>query len=140
MLSTIKDYFRFSQMILNGGQFEGKRYLQASTIDMMHTSVLEPGANLTLGRFELKGLGFGLGVAIVHDPVVAATSEAAQSYFWSGLFGTSLWIDPVNDLIVIGCINHVNDLTPAGGSTMAPSVRDFLPKFVYKMMDESGRN
>jgi hypothetical protein len=41
ILSTFKDYRHFSQMILNGGEFEGKRYLEASTVEMMCTNVLE---------------------------------------------------------------------------------------------------
>jgi CubicO group peptidase (beta-lactamase class C family) len=136
MLSTVKDYWRFSQMILNGGEFEGKRYLKASTVEMMHTSVLEPGVRLRLYRHDINGLGFGLGYAIVQDPAAAKTSQGLQSYFWGGLFGTSFWIDPVNDMIVISFINNISGSTPAG----APLVRELSAQLVYRAVNESSRN
>lgn len=136
MLSTVKDYWRFSQMILNGGEFEGKRYLEASTVEMMHTNVLEPGVRLRLYRQDINGLGFGLGYAIVQDPAAAKISRGLQSYFWGGLFGTWFWIDPINDMIVIGFINNINGLTPAG----APLLSELSAQLVYKAMNESNRN
>jgi CubicO group peptidase (beta-lactamase class C family) len=135
MLSTIKDYWRFSQMILHGGEFEGKRYLQASTIKMMHTNVLEPGVRLRLARHDINGLDFGLGFAIVQDPAVAKTSQGIQSFFWGGLYGTWFWIDPVNDLIVIVFINNL-----IGSSPVGPLAHELSAKLVYKAMDKSSRN
>ena len=61
VLSTIKDYWCFAQMILNDGEFEGKRYLKASTVQMMHTNAPEPGTNFKFYNKDIKGLGFGLG-------------------------------------------------------------------------------
>jgi len=132
MLSTVKDYWRFCQMILNGGEFEGSCYLKPRTVEMMHTNVLEPGVTLCFYRHNINGLGFGLGYAIVQDPVIAKTSRAIQSFFWSGLYGTWFWIDPVNDTIVIGFINTV------GGSSTARSflVRELSAKLVYNAMNQ----
>jgi CubicO group peptidase (beta-lactamase class C family) len=137
MLSTIKDYWRFCQMILNGGTFDGKRYLKASTVEMMHTNALEPGVHLKLVREALPGLGFGLGYAIVIDPAAARTSLGPHSYFWAGLYGTFFWIDPVNDMIVIALINHTKESSSLTG---APSVRELVAKLVYKMINESSGN
>ena len=131
MLSTVKDYWRFSQMILNGGEFEGKRYLEASTVEMMHTNALEPGVNLTLYGHDLNGLGFGLGYAIIQDPVAARTSRGRQSYFWMGLYGTWFWIDPVIDMIVIGFINNINGALPTG----APMVRELSAQLIYRNLN-----
>lgn len=136
MLSTIMDYWRFCQMLLDGGEFEGKRYLKASTVEMMHTNVLEEGVNLKMGRFNIKGLGFGLGFAIVQDPVVAKTKQVSQCYCWGGLFGTIFWIDPVNDMIVINFINHDNGAPPSG----APMVRELSAKLIYKFLEEPNFN
>lgn len=136
MLSTIKDYWRFSQMILNGGEFEGKRYLEAKTVELMHTNVLEPGVRLSLYRRDINGLGFGLGYAIVQDQAGTKTSQGLHSYFWGGLYGTWFWIDPVNDMIVIGFINNIHGSTPAG----APLIRELSAQLVYKAMDESSHN
>jgi CubicO group peptidase (beta-lactamase class C family) len=87
MFSTARDYWRFSQMILNGGKFEGKHYLEAGTVEMMHTNVLEPGVRLRLYRRDMDGLGFGLGYAIVQDKAAAKTSQGLQSYFWAACTG-----------------------------------------------------
>lgn len=95
ILSTVTDYFCFLQMLLNGGEIEGKRYLKASTIELMRTSVLEPGVYVKLGLCVMDGLGFGIGVAIVEKQVIGINSQKIGSYFWGGLFGTWFWIDPV---------------------------------------------
>jgi CubicO group peptidase (beta-lactamase class C family) len=128
-LSTVNDYWRFSQMILNSGEFEGKRYLQASTVKLMHTNVLEPGVHLKIHLRELSGRGFGLGFATVEDQ--AGTSQGLHSFFWGGLYGTWFWIDPVNELIVIGFINSTN------WATTVPMAREISAKLVYKAMNAS---
>jgi CubicO group peptidase (beta-lactamase class C family) len=135
MLSTVKDYWRFSQMILNGGEFEGKRYLQASTVEMMHTNVLEPGVRLRLRR-DLSGLGFGLGYAIVQDPAAAKTSQGLHSYFWAGLYGSWFNIDPLNDMIVISFINNISGLMQV--ETLL--ARERSTRLVYRAMNDSTRN
>jgi CubicO group peptidase (beta-lactamase class C family) len=136
MLSTAKDYWRFAQMILNGGEFEGKRYLKASTVEMMHTSVLESDVGVRMFRRDINGLGFGLGFAIIEDPTQAVGSQGIHSYFWGGAIGTIFWIDPVNDLIVICFLNHVISLSPAGAGLM----RETAAKAVYKALKESSGN
>ncbi|KAF2096864.1 beta-lactamase/transpeptidase-like protein [Rhizodiscina lignyota] len=135
MLSTVKDYWRFSQMILNGGEFEGKHYLKASTVEMMHSNVLEPGTSMMLGRHKLDGLGFGLGYAIVQDPALK-TGQPLESYFWGGLYGTWFWIDPVNDMIVIGFINIISGTTMAG----SPLLREVSARLIYKAVKEPSQN
>jgi CubicO group peptidase (beta-lactamase class C family) len=136
MLSTVKDYWRFSQMILNGGEFEGKRFLEASTTEMMHTSVLEPGVRLRLFRRDIDGLGFGLGFAIVQDPAARKITYGLQSYFWGGLYGTLFWIDPVNDMIVIVFVNNIDSSTPA----VSTLVYRLSAQLAYRAMNESSCN
>lgn len=136
MLSTVKDYWRFCQMILSGGEFEGKRYLKASTVEMMHINALDPGVRMKLGQRELNGLGFGLGFAIVQDSTVAKTVMPQRSYFWGGVFGTWFWIDPVNDMIVIGFINTLTGSTVSGVAMM----REISAELVYNALDDSSRN
>jgi CubicO group peptidase (beta-lactamase class C family) len=126
MLSTVKDYWRFSQMILSGGEFEGKRYLKANTVEMMHTNVLEPDVKVWLGR-DVDHLGFGLGYAIVQDSAAGKSTQPPQSYFWGGLYGTWFWIDPVKDMIVIGFINK------GEAGTM---LRQLSAKLVYEALKE----
>jgi CubicO group peptidase (beta-lactamase class C family) len=127
LTSTIQDYWRFCQMVLNGGTFQGRRFLGTDTVKLMHTNMLEPGVEVTLISPFARGLGFGLDFAIVMDPAAASTGVAAQSFFWGGAFGTWFWIDPVNDLIVIGMIQNAAGTTPAG----AAEVREASAQAVY---------
>jgi CubicO group peptidase (beta-lactamase class C family) len=130
ILSTVTDYFRFSQMLLNGGEFEGKRYLKASTIELMCTSVLETGVHLKIGPHVLDGLGFGLGVAIVEKQFRGMSSQSIGSYFWFGLFGTWFWIDPVQDVVAIGFINELD------WSKKVPFAKEICAKCVYNALKE----
>jgi CubicO group peptidase (beta-lactamase class C family) len=137
LVATITDYWRFAQMILNGGEFEGRRYLKASTVELMHTSVLEPGVNVTLYSPDTRGLGFGMDFAMILDPVAAKTSQGVQSFYWGGVFGTWFWIDPINDMIVIGMIQNVDGTKPDG----APLVREASARAAYAALrDEIGSN
>ena len=135
LLSTTEDYLRFTQMLLNGGQANGKRYLKASTVEMMRTNVLEPGVVVDLygPTYNINGIGFGLDFAIIMDPAKANTPEGKNSFYWGGAFGTWFWIDPTNDVIVIGMMQNVSGSTPTGGS---PQVRPLSRKLVYAALAE----
>ncbi|KAE9375890.1 beta-lactamase/transpeptidase-like protein, partial [Stipitochalara longipes BDJ] len=128
ILSTVDDYFRFSQMLLNGGEFEGKHYLKPSTVELMRTSVLEPGVYVDLAARPIEGLGFGLGVAIVEDQLAKKSSQKVGSYFWSGLFGTWFWIDPTNGLVAVGFINELE------WWKRVPFAREICARSVYKAL------
>jgi CubicO group peptidase (beta-lactamase class C family) len=130
LVSKIEDYWRFAQMVLNDGSFNGRRYLKASTAKLMHTNVLSPGVNVTLYSPEARGLGFGMDFAIVQDQAAAKTSQGLGSYYWGGAFGTWFWIDEVNELIVIGMIQNVAGSTPDG----APLVREASARLAYAAM------
>jgi CubicO group peptidase (beta-lactamase class C family) len=119
-------------MMLNGGEFEGRRYLKPETVALMHANVLEPGVNVTLYSPETRGLGFGMDFAIVQDPAAAKTSQGIQSFYWGGAFGTWFWIDPINDMIVIGMIQNVAGSTPDG----APLVREASARAAYAAMTD----
>ena len=132
LVSKIEDYWRFTQMILNGGEFAGRRYLKPSTVELMHVNVLAPGVNVTLYSPETRGLGFGMDFAIVQDPAAAKTSQGIESFYWGGAFGTWFWIDPINDMIVIGMIQNVAGSTPDG----APLVREASARLAYAAMTD----
>jgi CubicO group peptidase (beta-lactamase class C family) len=76
LVSTILDYYRFSQRIINGGKLDGRRYLKAETVKPMHTNLLEPSVEVTVTP-NTKGIGFGVDFAIVLDPVVSRTKQVA---------------------------------------------------------------
>ena len=131
LLSTTDDYFTFAQMVLNGGQANGTRFLKASTVQLMRTNVLAGGVAVDTYGPPQPGLGFGLDFAVVMDPAAAKTPEAKGSFYWGGAFGTWFWLDPVNDVVVVGMIQNVNGSRPTGGS---PQVRPLSRKLVYQAL------
>jgi CubicO group peptidase (beta-lactamase class C family) len=134
LLSTIDDYFKFAQMVLNGGEANGRRFVKASTVELMRTNVLVDGVAVDTYGPAQPGLGFGLDFAIVMDPAAANTPEARGSFYWGGAFGTWFWLDPVNDVVVVGMIQNVNGSSPTGGS---PQVRPLSRKLVYQALVDS---
>src|SRR5262245_34269476 len=131
LLSTTDDYFRFAQMMLNGGQANGKRFLKSSTVELMRTNVLAEGVSVDTYGPAQKGLGFGLDFAIVMDPAVAKTPEGRNSFYWGGAYGTWFWIDPTNDVVVVGMMQNVAGSTPTGGS---PQVRPLSRRLIYQAL------
>jgi CubicO group peptidase (beta-lactamase class C family) len=73
LYSTAADYFQFAQMMLNGGELNGKRYLKSSTVAMMRTNVLNDqtlNSKSGIGPVHLSPeLGFGYDFAVMRDPV-----------------------------------------------------------------------
>jgi CubicO group peptidase (beta-lactamase class C family) len=131
LLSTTDDYFRFVQMMLNGGEANGTRFLKASTVELMRANVLAEGVKVDLRGPSEPGIGFGLDFAIVMDPAAANTPEGRNSFYWGGAYGTWFWIDPTNDIVVVGMMQNVGGSTPTGGS---PQVRPLSRRLVYQAL------
>jgi CubicO group peptidase (beta-lactamase class C family) len=131
LLSTTDDYFRFAQMLLNGGESNGKRFLKTSTVRLMRTNVLDKDVKVDLYGPSQEGIGFGMDFAIVMDPAKANTPDGKDTFYWGGAFGTWFWIDPTNDLIVVGMMQNVNGSRPTGGS---PQVRPLSRQLVYQAL------
>ena len=100
MVSTARDYARFLQMMLNGGTLDGRRYLGPQTVRYMASDQLGP---VKPGPLYLPGPGyrFGLGVAVRSDAGVAAFPGSVGDWFWGGAGGTYMWVDPVQDMVVV---------------------------------------
>jgi CubicO group peptidase (beta-lactamase class C family) len=96
LISTADDYWRLSQMLLNGGEFEGKRYLSPRTIRMMTSDRIKVPAEL-----PYTGAGWGLNFAVVSAPAEVDYPVSDGEYFWAGLATTLFWIDPKEDLVVV---------------------------------------
>ena len=95
---TPLDYFRFAQMILNGGEYNGARILSPKTIDTMISNQIGDGIPVTL---KGPGYGFGLGFCVLMDPGKAAESLTPGAFGWGGAWGTYFFIDPTEDMIGI---------------------------------------
>jgi CubicO group peptidase (beta-lactamase class C family) len=103
MVSTIADYARFSQMLLNGGALDGKRYLSPKTVAFMGANHIGPAAGIVPGPDYLPGpgFGFGLGFAVRTEAGIAAVEGSVGEMNWSGAGGTAFWIDPREDMFVV---------------------------------------
>ena len=97
LVSTAADYFRFHQMMLNGGELDGVRLLGSKTVELM-TSNHTGDLGIWLRG---PGYGFGLGYSVVTDLGPSAMPASPGSYSWGGAFGTVFWVDPVEELIGI---------------------------------------
>jgi CubicO group peptidase (beta-lactamase class C family) len=108
LVSTARDYARFCQMLLNGGELAGARILGRKTIELMTMNHLPGGqdiAQLNLGgqfsQVTYDGVGFGLGFSVTLDLARAQTVGSVGEYAWGGAASTAFWIDPAEQLIVI---------------------------------------
>jgi CubicO group peptidase (beta-lactamase class C family) len=127
LVSTATDYLRFCQMLLNGGELDGVRLLSPKTVELMHTNAL-PASVPAMG----PGTQFGLDFAVYSDPFAAGGYYGKGAYYWGGAAGTWFWIDPVNEVIVIGMIQHLG----GGGANIAglPDLRGLSHSYVYQSM------
>ena len=102
LVATITDYARFTQMLLNGGTLEGRRYLKPETVVLMAADHIGPGTGIGRGDLYYPGesSGFGLGFA-VRTKVPPNTQWPLGEYRWDGVGGTFFFIDPVDDLFTV---------------------------------------
>lgn len=94
--STAGDYFRFCQMNLNAGAYNGVRLLSPKTVQLM---TADHTGDLATARFRLWGHGFGLGYRILTDLGKGALLGSVGSYGWGGSKGTYFWIDPAEEMV-----------------------------------------
>ncbi len=96
--STAYDYALFGQMLLNGGELNGKRILSPATIQLMTTNQI--GELLMWGDAN-KTRRFGLGFGILTDHAERTNLIPAGSYGWDGMFASHYWTDPKNKMVVV---------------------------------------
>jgi CubicO group peptidase (beta-lactamase class C family) len=96
LVSTAPDYARFAQMLLNKGEFAGRRYLSRPTLEYMTSDHLD-GARVAIGPLP-PGFGFGLGFAVRIEKGAAPFPGNVGQYFWNGVAGTQFWGDPSDQL------------------------------------------
>ena len=118
LLSTISDYLRFAQMLLNGGALDGVRLLSRKTVELMTRNHL-PSSMLpfavTPGK-PLPGFGYGLGVGVLMNAADAEELASDGMYQWNGAASTRWWNDPKEDLIGLMMIQTLRgDLLPQIG-------------------------
>ena len=98
LASTAYDYALFGQMLLNGGELNGKRILSPGTIQLMTSNQI--GDHLMWGDTN-KTRRFGLGFGILTDYAERTLMIPAGSYGWDGMFASHYWTDPKNKMVVV---------------------------------------
>jgi CubicO group peptidase (beta-lactamase class C family) len=100
LVGTTDDYFKFAQMILNGGELNGRRYLSKKTVEFILSDHTVGMGGTTIASTG-PGYGFGLGFAVrLHDGV-GWTPGSKGDAMWAGAWGTSFWVDPKEGLVAV---------------------------------------
>jgi CubicO group peptidase (beta-lactamase class C family) len=104
LVSTAPDYARFLQMLLNGGELNGRRILSRKSVQLMTT-------DHTVGVEYAPGQGFGLGFFVVEDVGARGTPGSVGEFGWGGAYHSTYWVDPQEQLVVV----YLTQLIPATG-------------------------
>lgn len=115
LTSTVRDYSRFLQMLLNGGELDGKRILGRKTVELMTTDHVS-GA-FEHGPFYLPGQSHGFGLlGAVRTPgprapaLLNSMDGSVGEYYWAGYAGTYFWVDPKEELVGVYMMQSVQQL------------------------------
>lgn len=132
--STMHDYYRLQQMILNGGEMDGVRYLSPTTINLMISNHI--GDNLV--TLKGPGYGFGLGYTMVTDVGVAREPNSKGTASWGGAYGTMFFLNPEEDMLSIILIQlrpyrHLRYREIFAGLTMQAITRSWKDRADYKI-------
>lgn len=131
LVSTMADYARFCQMLINGGTLNGVRVISEESVKLMSTNILSAKQKVDidgdLSNAQKDRLGFGLNFGIIMGAESNKSNYGDGSYFWGGAAGTWFWIDPANDLFFIGMIQRFPKSPPG----VNPDFRGVSQEFVY---------
>lgn len=130
MVSTMSDLARFSQMVLDGGKFEGRQYLSPKAYELMTTDHVGPGSGVDRDYFYFPGdgFGFGLGFGVRTDPGNAKPPPAGSlgELKWDGASGCYFVIDRKQDMFFV-----LLEQTPSERQKIQPAVK----KLIYEAME-----
>ena len=123
LLSTVGDYARFLQMLLNGGELDGVRLLSPKNVELMVADHVE--------SYGGAAHGFGLGFETIEDLGAYGLPGSDGSFGWGSAYHSTYWVDPLEDMIVV----YFTQLIPAR------SIDDFgkLRALVYSALVKRGK-
>ncbi|HLH45836.1 MAG TPA: serine hydrolase domain-containing protein [Acidimicrobiales bacterium] len=125
LVGTARDYHRFTQMLLRGGELDGARLLSPRTVAYMTANHLPGGADLaTFGRplfaeTPFDGVGFGLGFSVTLDTVAARGAGTRGDFGWGGAASTAFWVDPAEELTA----SFFTQLVPSSTHPIRPELK-----------------
>ena len=128
LVSSARDYHRFLQMMMHGGELDGIRVLSPESVALMMRNHLPGNADLAavdarpLPEAPLEGVGMGLGAAVLLDPPRAGLAGPPGLWFWGGLLSTGFFLDPERRMI--GLV--MTQLMPSGMTQVREDFRAAL--------------
>jgi CubicO group peptidase (beta-lactamase class C family) len=100
LFTTVGDYFRFAQMLANGGQLDGERIIGRKTLELMHANYVPSSLlPLEIGGLPMPGYGFGLGSRVLLDVAQSSAPGSVGEFGWSGAAKTHYWVDPKEQVV-----------------------------------------
>jgi len=102
LISTAEDYYRFAQMLVNGGEYNGVRILSRKTVELMTANHVPPGVPGLLN----PAVGYGLGVSSVIDQAGAGNLGSKGQFGWGGYASTYVIMDPVEKFVAILMVQY----------------------------------
>ena len=116
LVSTAADYLRFTQMLLNDGEFGGERLLARHTVRLMLANHLPAGLNYGPRTSDLGlaaplprlGQGYGLGLGVRTHEALGAVPGLVGDFYWGGALGPYFWVDRAEGLIVIFMLQELS--------------------------------
>lgn len=126
LVSTARDYARFCQMFVNGGELNGQRLLKSETVQLMIQNQLpESAIPIEVVSIKLDGVGFGLGFSVRVSKTPFVPARALGEYGWGGAASTHFWVAPQDELIVIALQQYM-PFTPLLELAIKPLVYDAI--------------
>ena len=105
LISSMRDYLVFLEMIRCGGRYNDAQILGRKTVELMLRNHLSGDmasmGQPTFSEMPMEGIGFGLGGAILLDPAKAQILGSEGEFTWGGMASTAFWIDPKEELSVV---------------------------------------
>lgn len=103
LLSTVPDYFRFAQCLLNGGELDGQRILGRKSVEFMRSNALLPHQMPVAfeGAEPFAGFGYGVCVKVMQDPAAGGWMGSVGDFGWGGYAETYHIIDPAEEMVSI---------------------------------------
>lgn len=122
LVSTIEDYKKFAQMLLQNGTYQGKQYLSPKTVEYMTTAKLLPHQQKNLNWDNLPGFTYGNLLRIMTDTSLAVFNGSLGEYGWDGWLGPYLSNLPEEDVTFLLMVQKTN----AGTFTLTRKLRNVL--------------
>ena len=137
LYSTTLDYFRFAQMLLNGGELDGTRILKPSSVALMRTNKLNDttlNSGSAIGGIRISpALGWGYDFAVLQDPQKAQAANGEGYLLVVGYRNSWFWIDPKNDMLFVGLIQR------QGRAPNSPTPENVSRKVTYEALVDASK-